>query len=250
MNKLLQNSPIEFLQGLGLSEHEAQVYYASLSIGPAAILKIADAAEVKRTTVYSVVESLQRKGLMNIEIKGPKKLFKAEHPEKLERILESRRHQLQQQLPELTSLYNLEGGESFLKHYEGIQGVKNAYESILASMGPHDFYYVVTDESRWHSLDEKYYEDFRRRRAKKVKEPMKILLQPSEAADRVIKFQQNFNTKAKLLPPEIVLTTNLIVTPYKVLVHQLIPPIFAIVMENGSLIAMHKQMFEIIWNLG
>ena len=45
----------KILIDLGLTENEAKVYVAALSLGPATILKIAQAAAIKRTTVYFVV---------------------------------------------------------------------------------------------------------------------------------------------------------------------------------------------------
>ena len=86
----MKNNPLlTTLTTLGLTDHEAAVYLAALSLGPATILKIAKAAEIKRTTVYSVIETLKLKGLVSVEVKGFKSLFVAEDPTKLETILES-----------------------------------------------------------------------------------------------------------------------------------------------------------------
>src|SRR4051812_34988946 len=101
---------LQSLNNLGLSDHEARVYFASLFLGASTVQKIANAAEIKRTTVYSVVQSLQSKGLMMIEIKGLKKMYTAENPEKLETLLEHRREQFKNLLPEFSALYNLKGG--------------------------------------------------------------------------------------------------------------------------------------------
>ena len=60
----------EILIDFGLSEHEALVYLSSLMLGPSTVNKIAKHSGVKRTTVYPVVESLKRKGIMNIQLKG------------------------------------------------------------------------------------------------------------------------------------------------------------------------------------
>ena len=96
------------LENLGLTENEAKVYLASLSLGQSTILKISRTAEIKRTTIYSVIESLKQKGLMKIEIKGWKKLFVAESPEKLDVMIKNRREELKSSLPEFLALYNLQ----------------------------------------------------------------------------------------------------------------------------------------------
>ena len=78
----------DVLIDFGLSEHEAAVYLSALSLGQSTVNQIAKHSGVKRTTVYPVIESLKRKGIMNVEVKGFKKLFVAESPDKLERIIE------------------------------------------------------------------------------------------------------------------------------------------------------------------
>lgn len=130
---------------LGLSENEALVYLASLHLGPSAILKIAKSAEIKRTTVYAVVESLKKKGLMNVEIKGWKKLFAAERPEKLYSTIEARKELVRENLPEFSALYNLKGEEGFIKYHEGLESIKSVYDSLLEEIKIHEDYLVISD---------------------------------------------------------------------------------------------------------
>src|SRR3989338_8744923 len=76
---------------IGLSEHEATVYHSALALGPSTVLALSRASGVRRTTVYSVIETLKRKGLMAEELKGFKTIFFANSPNKLEQVLEERR---------------------------------------------------------------------------------------------------------------------------------------------------------------
>lgn len=81
---------LKTLEEFGLSAEEAKVYMAGLSLGPTTILKLAKTSEVQRTAVYRVVESLRQHGLMKIELKGLKKLYAAESPHNLKRVLEEK----------------------------------------------------------------------------------------------------------------------------------------------------------------
>ena len=85
---------VKTLEDLGLTENESRVYFASLSLGPSTVQRIAKASEVKRTTTYSVIESLQKRGLININVSGFKKTYVAESPEKLERMIEEKKENL------------------------------------------------------------------------------------------------------------------------------------------------------------
>src|SRR3989344_2889997 len=101
----MKNSKLlDILNKIGLSEKEANVYLASLSLGPTTILKLARACNIKRTTIYGIVENLKQKGLMSIEQKGLKKIYAPENPEKLEVILESRQLEFKNHLPEFLGL--------------------------------------------------------------------------------------------------------------------------------------------------
>lgn len=242
MSKKLAN----ILQYLGLTDKEADVYLASLALGPATILKLAQASGLKRTTIYSIIESLKQKGLMMIEMHGWKKLFTAEDPRKLEQVLDMKKKELKNSLPEFLSLYNLKSDESTLKYFEGLEAVKSVYESLIQDIKPHEDYLVITRQEAWLKLDEKYFLDFIKKRAK-LNVNIKMLLQDSPIAREHKKFEQNYNEKIKILPANNPFTTNLIITPQKVVIHQLVAPVMAIVIENKNIIRMNQEMFNLIW---
>lgn len=241
-NKELQS----ILTQIGLSENEARVYLAALSLGSATVMKIAKVADIKRTTVYAVVESLKQKGLMNIEIQGFKQLYEAEDPKKLEGILEIRKNQFKELLPEFSALYNLKGGESVVKYYEGLESIKSVYNNLLSDIKPHEEYIAISNAEQWLYLDEKWFEGFMERRAK-LPISVRLLLQDSPKAQHYAKFMKNFHYTARILPKDTKFTVSITVTPQRTVVHQLMSPSMAIVIENKSIVNMHKEMFEVMW---
>ena len=241
-----KNPLLPLLIDTGLSENEARVYLACLSIGPNTVLKIAKSAEIKRTSVYSVLENLKQKGLIFIEIKGFKKKYVAENPEKLDSLMEQRKNEIKKALPELSALYNLKGGESSIKYYEGVEAVKSIYEGLIKDIRPGEDYLVMSNQDDWLRLDKNYFLDFLSRRAK-LPIRIRMIFQESQLAQDWKKMEKNFNSKVRILPKETKLTTNLVITPQRVLIHQLTQPIIGIVIENKSVIQMHKESYEIIW---
>lgn len=242
MNQKLAN----ILKNLGLTDKESEVYLASLSLGPATILKLSQASGLKRTTIYSIIESLQQKGLMIIELHGWKKMFSAADPRKLEQVLENRKKELKSNLPELLSLYNLKGDESTLKYYEGLEAVKSVYESLIQDIKPHEDYFVITNIEEWLELDKSFFMDFIKRRAK-LNINICLLFQESEEARKHQKFQQNYNEKVKILPRDNTFSVNLVITPQKVVINQMVPPIMAIVIENKNIIKVWQDIFRLLW---
>lgn len=244
---MLKNKLITTLTELGLTEGEASVYFASVTLGSASVLQIANAAGIKRTSTYSLLESLIAMGLMSIEVVGLKKRFVAEPPDKLESILDVRRQKLQTILPEFEALYNLQGGEGFIKYYQGVVGMHKAYDSILTDLQPRQDYMVLANEEYWYNLDPEYFEGYRQKRSK-INANARLLLQDSKVAREHLKTQKNYNCTVKLLPAGVGLQTNLAIIPKKVTIHQLVQPIVTIVIETQSVVSMHREMFNLIWN--
>ena len=241
---------ITLLEELGLSEKEAKVYLAALSLGPATILKIARTAETRRTTVYSLIDSLKTKGLMAVELKGFKTLYAAEDPKKLETVLEQRRQKLKDNLPDLSAMFNLKGGESYIKYYEGVESIKSIYRGLLEDIRPHEDYLIFSNVDEWWKLDREFLLKFTLDRAELARThgiKIKILLQNTPGATDYKKNEKLYCLEAKKLPANNRLTTNLVIIPKKVVIHQLTPPAMAIVIENKSIIQLHRELFETIW---
>lgn len=236
----------DVLMKAGLTEKEAAVYSAVMGLGPSTVLKIARAAGLKRTTVYSVLESLKQKGLIYIEMSGFKQFYRAENPVKLAGLLERRKKEFDSSLPELLGLYNFKAGESSIKYYEGLEAVKSVYENLLKDVQSGEDYLIVGDDVGWFRLDKDYFQDFVERRGK-LNIKIRSLLQDSSEAQRHKGYARNFNESIKILPKDTVLKTNMVIIPSRVVIQQLVPSVNAIVIETKSVVKMHRELFEIIW---
>ena len=234
------------LTAIGLTENESKVYCAALALGASSILGISRAANIKRTTVYSVAESLKQKGLMRIEIKGFKRLYAAEDPHKLKQIIAGRHTRFTQLLPQFSALYNLPAGENFIKYYEGLKAVKSVYEELLATVQPRDDYLVIAHQDYWIKQDREFFQKFIERRAR-LNINTRILFINTDTARQFKQYEKNYNEKIKFLPERTHLTTNIIIIPQRIVFQHIVPPMMAIAIENKSLIQTHRELFEILW---
>lgn len=237
---------IKILQDIGLSENEARVYYSALSLGSSTIVNIARNANMKRTTVYTIIESLKQMGLMHITMRGLKKLYEAADPAQLELILEQRRNEIKKYLPDFSALHHMEGNNSFVKYYEGLTAVKSLYEESLKQIKPHEDYLVITNQEQWLQLDERFFMHYIKKRAK-LNINTRLLFQDSATARQHKRLEKNFHETVKILPPGTALEIDMVLIPNRLIIHQLVPPIMAIVIENKSVIKMQRELFEIIW---
>jgi sugar-specific transcriptional regulator TrmB len=220
---------------------------AALALGPSPVLSLARAAEMRRTTAYAVLDSLQRYGLMHTEIRGLKRFFVAESPEKVEKILDQRRSTFREHLPELLALHNLRGESGMFQYFEGLSALKNVYEELFSMVRPGDDYQVVSNLDQWFSADPNFFESFISRRAR-LNIRIRILAIDSSYARKRKNEQQLYHNQIKILPPGTKLSTNLVVIPRRLVIHQLNPPVMAIVTSNQSIIQMHRELFDIIWS--
>ncbi len=242
-----KESLLKTLLDFGLSEKEAIVYLTSLELGPSSVLKISKLCALKRPTVYLIVESLTKKGLMSIEIKGFKKYYKAENPDRLETIFNERKQELLKHLPFFHEIYAKDKSDSFIKYHEGLEAVKLIYSDLLDDIEPGDDYLVIGNQEAWLALDPHFFQKFIEKRAK-LDIKLRLLFQDSQIAREHQKYERNYNEKVKILPKNTTLTTNFVITSKKIIIHQLTSPVLAIVIQNKNITKMNVEMFEIIWN--
>jgi sugar-specific transcriptional regulator TrmB len=248
-DKFMQNreSLQKMLGKAGLSGHEAQVYLAMLQLGPAPVLKIARESGVKRTTIYAVIEALRARGLVGVEERGLKRVFVAENPSRLGRILEEQKQTLQSFFPELEALYTLRGNDSIIRYYSGVEAIRSVYDELLNELRSGDDYFVYGDPERWDLFDKEYFKSFIERRLR-ISINAKIILVASEKARSYKEQEQNYREEVQLLPEGVKIDTNMVITPRKIVTHPLTHPVTTIVIETSALVHMQHTLFKVIWD--
>lgn len=237
---------VQILKEIGLNDKEAVVYLAALGLGPTTVLKLAANSGIKRTSVYSIVDSLKIKGLINAEVRGFKTRYIAAPPSALQAVLSNRIAILDNYMPQLVELYNNPENYGVIRKYEGLNAIKGLYEELLESVKPNDDYLVLTDLTKWENLDHRFFNNFVKRRAKKQPK-LRFLSVLSQQALRRQALGQQYGKRLRFLPPGVVIDTNLIITPKFVVFHQLAPPMDAIMLDNRRIINLQMQMFNVIW---
>lgn len=238
---------LKVLKDLGLNDKESEIYLAALTLGPTTVLKLATHSGVKRTSIYSTLESLKLKGLLSTEVRGFKARYVATPPASLKTLLSNRLQLLESCLPDFEALYNLAGVGSVIRQYQGLRAIQGLYEELLGSLKAHEDYMVMTDLAKWESLDLHFFRSFVKRRSKKSIR-LRILTTPSKSALRRQNEDRDYDGALRILPTGTQLGTNLIITDSYVVFHQLVAPMDAILLNNKSVIALQKELFNVIWN--
>lgn len=242
----MQKKLINSLINLGLSPKEAEIYLIALELGPSSILEISKATSINRSTIYTIIDSLLKKALISIEVLGFKKLYVAEDPKRLESIFEQKKKDLLDSLPIFKEIYQTESRHSFIKYCEGLESIKRLYEELLEEIKSGDDYLVIGNQASWFSKDPSFFEKFIRKRSK-LNIKIRLLLQDSATAQKHKKFEKNLNQKIRILPKDTHLSTNMVILPKKIIIHQLEGLPLAVVIESRSIVQMNRELFEIIW---
>lgn len=146
------------LRHLGLSDKEASVYLASLELGPAPVQDISHKSKINRATTYVMIESLSNRGLISTFVRGKKRFYSPETPERLLSIVRMQQKELEEKeqeflktLPTLLALYNAEGAKPQIRYVEGIEGLKTVRQTFEKLDG--EFVQIVSFDDSLSSLE-------------------------------------------------------------------------------------------------
>ena len=128
----------QVLEGLGLSDKEANVYLATLRTGSSRISTIAKRADISRSTAYNILHSLSKKGFVRRVDRASVQYFSPLPPSELVALLEEQKEELSNKvkmvetyLPQLESVCNPGVELPKVSFFEGISGIKKVYGDIL-----------------------------------------------------------------------------------------------------------------------
>ncbi len=139
-----------FLEDIGLSEKEAEVYTKLLTMESSSVIDLAKITKINRTTIYPVLETLMKKGLVD-EITVDKKVkYQAEPPERLESYIQNEKTKLDEQskllsevIPRLKNFALQEGERPIVKVYEGKEGILRSLKEYFQAEDKDDIAYLI-----------------------------------------------------------------------------------------------------------
>jgi len=147
---------LDQLLKLGFSDEEARVYLAALELGETSVSRIAQKSEIERTTTYSHIASLKKRGLMTLSRRGKKQVYIAENPRKLRAELAEKGKLIEAVLPQLLSITNALDKKPTVRFFDSKEGIYDTYRETLEYAGTPMRMWM---SSPWYE-DEKFWRDF------------------------------------------------------------------------------------------
>jgi len=147
------------LKKLGMSSKEAKVYLKLLELGETGAGSLSKRIGENRTSTYSVLQSMQKKGLASYVVKKGIKYFIPSDPTLLvDRYFQNAKG-LKRLLPELLAIHNVDSQKPRITFYEGISGIKQIGEILLQIPGSVRYSFMGVNEETIHPEIKRYYEE-------------------------------------------------------------------------------------------
>lgn len=144
---------------LGLQKYEAMVLGVLYEHAPIGATAIAKHLELSRSSVYTTLASLTAKGLVSTTYRNEVKQFIPTGPESLTQLLQSERRALDARehvLGDLVQHLTMANRDDLhvpqVLFFEGVEGLKRIYLSMLRDARPGAMMYVLRDEFIWGDL--------------------------------------------------------------------------------------------------
>lgn len=130
-----------FWHSLGLNKKQYLTYKVLLSVKQNSVRQISEKTGINRGTTHEILRQLLKKGLVTFHLKGKRKHYLAENPEKLNNLLLQKRKAIdktkklldQEIIPQLKN-YQFISEKPITQYYEGDGGIEKVLKDVLQVM--------------------------------------------------------------------------------------------------------------------
>ncbi len=236
------------LKKINLTDKEARVYLVLLELGPCTPYKVAKHTNLKRPTAYVIAEDLVKKGLIVQILSEKKRTYIARSPEEYFKEIEERVNEARAILPGLIALQKRTSEKPNILYFEGLSGVKQAYEYRLSEFHNTEILGLAAKMQDFnHQLVKQVVLPWNKYRKKhNIKLRIFTVDDPKLATFKEFFIDQE-TTKAKFLPQDVYdsdCTIEFFEFGIRIVMVQAMQ---AIIIESEKLSRTFKKIFELLW---
>lgn len=244
------------LQNLaGLNPDQSKVYMSCMELGPSTVTEIAKHAQTKRPTTYLILDSLIILGLVSIRKMGErKKLYSAEHPKRLQQILQLKLKQTQDILPQLEAIYYKPKQKPTIKLLEGRMGVRQIYDEMFETLSEGKevlaFSNIESLQSKFPDYLEQYIAVLRKKQRYKIKE-LNILNDTTKTYVKRIWGLKGKNHELRFFPEHVEFhSVDSIIYEDKVAFFSFYQQVYVLLIQDKNIVESHRALFYQAWSTG
>ena len=231
------------LKALGLSPQETTVYVALLKAGEAPASTLAKIVAMQRTTTYTILKALMKKGFAVAYRKRGGQVFVAERPQTIANYFDKRLQTFTQQIPFLESLEKKQLQTNGIRFLETVDDLKRFYTGLLRVYKGRS-YVAMGNSNAWQGSDEPFFVQFRKDRAKAGIRTRLLLSAGSSATSPT---DETLLREVKFLPAKYAFDSTIDIFHDRVLIISPNQSALAVVIAVPSVAMLFKSAFELMW---
>ena len=235
------------LHELGLNKSKANVYLAALQVGMGSTQDIARQAGLPRTTVHEILQNFLTRGLISMTTKGRTRIYTAEKPSKLKKLLQEKENKLDKILPELNLLYNTEGLRPRVRFYEGAAGVKTIFEDTLTTKSK-KLYGILSMEDLYQTPGKKFMDDYVEKRIE-ADIKLNVVRSQTKEVEEAWSTSKKENRELRYAPAYLVFPMTMYLYDNKVSIIGTKKENFGMMIESKEFYETMKNFFDVMWDL-
>lgn len=235
----------QILEQFGLKDKRADVYLATLELGRGTVIEIAKKAGIKRTTCYDILSDLIRDNLVTETLKGKKRLFVSEDPEKIQKNLENKEKLFSEILPQLKSIHNIIGGKPKIRFYEGKEGLREVYNDTLKF--PTEIL-AFASEDVVRVLGREWAEDYLQQRVKRGIHARTVAPDTKIVREYISKDREQLRTSKLVNPEKFPFSIEINIYGHQKVALMSSREEMGLIIEGGEIYKTMKSIFELLWD--
>lgn len=251
------------LSQIGFTDSESRVYMELLKIGAQPVSVIAKRTRFNRSSTYSILKGLAKKGVVSSHIRNGVKFFAASDPNCLVSYLDSKYRDLDycragilSAIPKFRSLCDVfDYKKPIVSYFEGLEGAKHV---MYDSLNETDYFYSYLCLDKWLKAGlREFIIDYRRLRIYNRQIPMKGIVADLPEVRQF--FEENYKSRKQRELTEIryidpdkmdsLFNNEMNIYGDKVaIMHLEKGNEYGVLIEGHDIASMHKTIFEMVWN--
>ncbi len=240
------NTLSAILEHMGLKPKEAGIYLALLEIGEGSAQEIAEQAKTKRTTAYSVLEELRKKGFLFQAKRSGHTFFIPENPTAIAEDFKDTLGQYEKHQQELIDLFAKKRPKPRILFFNGQEGFKKIWRVIFSS-GIKE-YLIITDPEQMLGFTKAYYiSNYIIKEKVRLSIQSRHLVTTTEYSKDVVKRDSRQNRTSKFLPHQYKVACTKIIFGNNVAI--IAPAIenTIVIVESEAFAKTERALFEALW---
>ena len=236
------------LKKFGLSNKEAQVYITLIKKVEVSAYALSIETGIPRATLYEILDGMKDQGLVQISRVNGVKMYTAESPNRLIKLIKEKEEAIHQILPNLLALSSKKEVSPSVKLYLGREGVTRVLDDILDTLSVHKDkqLYAIAGTKLHHDHPSTLKSWIVRR--EKLGIPSKLIAYDYGTGKEPDLYPTNNFRETRLIPPKFAFDTTLDIYADKVAIFSEIDgKEHSLIIESPSISETFKKFHQFMW---